>query len=76
MIDSQKIEAAAHKWAMANKKRFPKIVIAAFMSGVLWTIIEMEKNDQDNAIKCRKCGSTDLFLFHTGGKCNDCGASV
>lgn len=76
MIDTKKIEAAAHKWAIDNKRKFPHLTIPEFMAGAMWAIAEIEKNGLENAVKCPKCGGTDLFLGHIGGRCNDCGATV
>lgn len=73
MIDIKKIEAAAQKWAIDNKRKFPHLTIPEFTAGALWAIKEIENKEIADAVKCKYCGSTDLFLDHGVVRCSDCG---
>jgi len=76
MMDIKRIEAAAQKWAIDNKRKFPHLTIQEFIAGALWALSQVEATENTEAVKCKTCGSTDLFLAHQKGRCNDCGATV
>jgi hypothetical protein len=61
MLDKNKIEFAAQKWAMDNGKKFPHLSVPEFIAGAMWAIQEIEREAQ-NPASCQTVVSSKFFI--------------